>query len=155
MDILLRIDGDEAVPERAVVQVLRRSPIGEQAIDLIPVAPDWTPGGETSSDRGIIPTRVPVHADWDAAEPGTTIEPVAAILPSSVPALLDSARELLAAVPGEDLATVIRELAAAFGGRVDTLQQLNRDAAELGDTLIGGIPEFERLITRADRSSRC
>jgi ABC-type transporter Mla subunit MlaD len=147
VDILLRIDGDEAVPDRAVVQVLRRSPIGEQAIDFIPVAPDWEPeGSEASGDRGIIPARVPVHADWEAAEPGSTIEPVAAVLPSSVPALLDSARELLAAVPGDDLATVIRELADAFGGRADVMRELNRDAAELGATLIDGIPEFERLI---------
>lgn len=146
VEIRLRINGDEAVPQRAVAQVMRRSPIGEQAIDLTPVAPGWDPDDDATGRRRLVPARIPVHADWEAAPEGSTIEPVAAVLPSSVPALLERANDLLTAIPGEDLTTVIRELAAAFDGRVEVMQQLNRNAADLGETLVDGIPEFERLI---------
>lgn len=144
VDITLTIEAAKHVPERAVVQVLRRSPIGEQSIEFIPVTAGWDPEEEDRSR--VIPARVPVDGDWEAASENARIEPIDVVLPSSVPALLDRGRELLAAVDGEDLSTLVVELAAAFGGRTELIQRLNRDAADLGETLVDGIPEFERLI---------
>ncbi len=144
--ISLDIEPEENVPERAVVQVLRRSPIGEQAIDFIPVAPGWEPDGDGSGRASVVPARVPVHADWQPAPHGATIHPVVAVLPSSVPAMLERAETLLVAVDGDDVGVVVRELAAAFDGRTDILRELNRATADLGETLVDGIPEFERLI---------
>jgi ABC-type transporter Mla subunit MlaD len=93
-----------------------------------------------------VPARVPVHAEWEPAGDGATIEPVAAVLPSSVPAMLERAETLLTTVDGDDVGIVIRELADAFDGRTEILRDLNRAAADLGETLVDGIPEFERLI---------
>lgn len=142
VDLELRIGAEEQVPARAVVQIMRRSPIGEQALDLIPVSADWQP----PSEGRIIPTRIPVPQGWEPAQAGSRIDPVAAIAPASVADLLDAADELLTTVDGEDLGTVVHELAAALGGRTDTLKELNRDGAELGETLVDGIPEFQRLL---------
>jgi ABC-type transporter Mla subunit MlaD len=146
VDIRLRIFSDRHIPDPAVAQVLRRSPIGEQAIDFIPVAPDWEPPDGDGPEGRLIAARIPVYADWEPAEAGSRIEPVATVLPSSVPAMLDKAQELLSAVDGPSLGTVIDELGTALDGRTDLLRRMNRDAADLGATFVDGIPEFERLI---------
>lgn len=114
------------VPAEARVQVLRRSPIGEQAIDLKPTGPDWEP-----------------------AEPGAQIEVVEALVPAEIPFLLEQTVELFSAIDNDDLGTVIHELALALEGRGQTLVQLNRDALDLNRTLVAGIPTLERL-TEAD-----
>jgi ABC-type transporter Mla subunit MlaD len=58
--LTLRIHGDFEVPETAVAQVLRRSPIGEQAVELRPT--------ETA---------------WAAAAPDSTIETTETIVPGA------------------------------------------------------------------------
>lgn len=123
----LRIDHPHEVPAEAVVQVLRRSPIGEQTVDFQPVSSPWTP-----------------------AEEGATIDPVEAVIPAEVPFLLEEARQLFAALEVEDVATLVHELAAAVGGRGQTLRELNRDALDLNRTLVSGIPEFERLLDSSE-----
>jgi virulence factor Mce-like protein len=144
VEVVLEVEREHPVPRSAVVQVLRRSPIGEQAVELTPVPPGWR-----ASDR-VVPSRLPVDGDWRAADPGSRLDPAAVVVPSSVPALLDRAERLFAAIPGPQLATVVDELATAVDGRVPTLQQLNRDAAELTGTLATAIPDADRLI-RASR----
>lgn len=121
--LLLRIEGDRSVPTETVVKVLRRSPIGEQAVDFQPVS-----------------------AGWEAAEPGTEIVPTEAIVPAAVPVLLENTRELFAAIDKDDLSTVVLELGTALEGRGPTLKRLNRDSLELNRTFVEGIPEFERVI---------
>lgn len=125
--LTLRIQGSRQVPRDATVQVLRRSPIGEQAVDF-----------------------QPTDADWEPAEPGARIVPVEAIIPAEIPALLENARELFAAIEVDDVATIFQELALALDGRGETLKQLNRDSLELNRTLVDGIPEFERLIIESE-----
>ncbi|MBW3561601.1 MAG: MCE family protein [Actinobacteria bacterium] len=146
VDLELSIEVGEHVPARAVVQILRRSPIGEQALNLIPVTDSWQP----PAGERVIPTRVPIPDRWTPAEPDSRIDPVASVTPASVADLLDRAQELLTQVDGDDLGTVVHELATALGGRTDTLKELNRDSAELGETLIDGIPEFERLLDTSE-----
>lgn len=125
--LTLQIDGEHAVPSEADVQVLRRSPIGEQAVDFQPLA-----------------------ASWEAAEPGSRIEPAEAIVPAPVPFLLEKTAELFEAVDVESVTTVIEELALALDDRGPTLKQLGRDALDLNRTLVDGIPQFEKAIESSD-----
>jgi virulence factor Mce-like protein len=125
--ITLRIQGDQQVPAVATAQVLRRSPIGEQAVELRPVEDDWT-----------------------AAEPDDTIEPVEAIVPAPVPFLLEETVDLFANLDPDAVETVVSELATALDGRGERLRMLSRDSLELQETLVGGIPEFERLLDTSE-----
>lgn len=126
VEIELEIPRQFEVPATATVQVLRRSPIGEQAVDLQPEDADWTP-----------------------AEPGAEIDTIETLVPAEVPFLLDRTVELFSAIDTDDLTTVIHELALALEGRGETLVQLNRDSLDLNRTLVAGIPTLERL-TEAD-----
>ena len=143
---VLELDGKHEAPASALVQVLRRSPIGEQAIELTPVAPDWSP----PTDRQLVPSQVKVADHWTPAPHGSTIDARAVVTPSSVPALLDRAKVLLEHIDGGDLNTIITELAHAVDGRVEEMRNLNRDTAELGTTLANGIPDFDRLIASSE-----
>lgn len=125
--VTLSIDGDQVVPANGRVQVLRRSPIGEQAVDFRPPGPNWA-----------------------AAEPGATIQPDEIKVPAKVPFLLEETRDLFAAVDLDDVTTVVHELALMLDGRADRLKQLNRDSLDLGETLVEGIPEFQRLIDSSE-----
>ncbi len=121
--ITLSINGDDKVPAEADVQVLRRSPIGEQAVDFLPIESGWT-----------------------GAEPGSLIEPREATVPAPVPFLLEQTVRLFETMEVDDVSTIVRELALGLDGRGERLRNLNRDSLELNRTLVGGIPEFERLI---------
>jgi virulence factor Mce-like protein len=125
--LTLRIHGDEAVPETAVAQVLRRSPIGEQAVDLRPV-----------------------ETEWAAAEPGTTIETTETIIPAPVPFLLEETADLFAHLTPDSVGTIVSELSLALDGRGERLRMLNRDSLELQRTLVDGMPEFERLLDTSE-----
>lgn len=124
VELTLRIRPDQRVPADPEVTVLRRSPIGEQAVDLAPPGPAWV-----------------------AAEAGATLEPTARHVPASVPVLLDQTAELFRAIDPDDLSTLVSELAVALDGRGQTLKDLNADSLELNRTLVDGIPAFERMIT--------
>ena len=121
--LTLSINGDQSVPQEADVQVLRRSPIGEQAVDFQPLESGWT-----------------------SAEPGTLVEPRDATVPAPVPFLLEQTVALFEAMEVDDVSTLVRELALGLDGRGERLRNLNRDSLELNRTLVSGIPEFERLI---------
>lgn len=125
--LTLDIDNRFPVPRETRVRVLRRSPIGEQAVDFQPV-----------DDR------------WEAAEPGSRIDPVETQVPAEVPFLLEQTVELFEAIGLEDVTIVFREAADALGGRGETLQALNRSSQDLQRTLVEGIPEFERLIDTSE-----
>ncbi len=66
--LTLEIDGEREVPAEADVKVLRRSPIGEQAIDFHPLAAGWKPaepGVDHRAERGRRPGRGAVPARED------------------------------------------------------------------------------------------
>lgn len=118
----LSIRGDQVVPGDAEVRVLRRSPIGEQAVDLRPNDVPWAP-----------------------AEEGSMIDASSITVPAEVPFLLDQTVELFEAIDLDDVRVVVGELALALDGRGPTLRQLGRDTLDLQRTLVGGIPTLERL----------
>jgi virulence factor Mce-like protein len=121
--LTLRIRADERVPADPAVTVLRRSPIGEQAVDLAPPGPAWV-----------------------AAEADATLEPTARHVPAAVPFLLEQTADLFRAIDPDDLSTLVGELAIALDGRGQTLKDLNADSLELNRTFVDAIPEFERMI---------
>jgi virulence factor Mce-like protein len=125
--ITMRIRGDFEVPATAAAQVLRRSPIGEQAVELRPVEEDWL-----------------------AAEPGDTIETTETIVPAPVPFLLEQTADLFENLTPDSVGTIVSELSVALDGRGERLRMLGRDSLELQRTLVDGMPEFERLIDSSE-----
>lgn len=144
VELLLDIKGDRVVPRHAVVQVLRRSALGEQALNFIPVPPDFDP------PEVLIASAIEAAEGWQAAERGQRIDPVATTFPTEIPPLLDKAVDLLNAIDTDELATVIHELSVAVGGRAELLKELNRDSLDLNTTLVEGIPEFRRLLDSSE-----
>lgn len=141
----MKIGPEQAVPRDTIVQILRRSAIGEQTVNFIPVEPDWEPGEER-----VIPRLVEVDDDWEAASQGTDVVPKYVEYPVTIPVLLENLEHLFDAVDKDSLGTTIHELANAVGGRGETLVDLNRESFELNETLVRGIPDFERLIDSSE-----
>ena len=133
--IHMKINRSEDVPAEGVVQVLRRSPIGEQAVDIRPMGGGWTAIDKSGTDEA---TAIEVSA-------------VETVVPSRVPELLDNTAKLFSAIQTDDLSTVISEVADAFGGRGEEFRMLGRDLLDLQTTLADGIPDFERFIESSDR----
>ncbi|WP_052667948.1 MCE family protein [Nitriliruptor alkaliphilus] len=125
--LTLSIQGDQRVPSPARATVLRRSPIGEQAIDL-----------------------APPETGWEPAERDSRIETTEVTIAPEVANLLDQTVALFSAIDADDVSTVVEELAIALDGRGDTLRRLGRDSLDLNRTLVGGIPEFERLLDASE-----
>lgn len=125
--LTLSIQGDQQVPDPAVTTVLRRSPIGEQAVDLAP------PGG-----------------DWTAAQAGTLIATDGITIAPEVAGLLDETVALFGELEVDDVTTLVGELAVALDGRGERLRRLGRDSLDLQSTLVDGIPEFERLLDTSE-----
>ncbi len=121
--VTIAIDGDKQVPVHSKVRVLRRSPIGEQALDFEPDSAPWQP-----------------------ADHGATIQPSAVELPAEIPFLLRNSKKLFEAINLDDLGTVVHEAALAVGGRGQELRELTEDSLKLQRTLVQGIPQFQRLI---------
>lgn len=128
--IFMKINASDDVPSEGIVQVLRRSPIGEQAVDITPISDDW----------------VAISTDGDSEETAAEVTPTETRVPSRVPELLENTAQLFSAIETDDLATVISETATAFGGRGEDFRQLGRDLMDFQATLADGIPEFERFI---------
>ncbi len=125
--VQMKIQGDQQVPIDADLQVLRRSPIGEQVLDFQPQGPNWTP-----------------------AETGETLRPPSVKVPAEVPFLLEKSAAFLAAVDPESINTILHELALGIGGKGQDLRDLGTDSLDLNRTLVAGIPEFERLIDTSE-----
>ena len=125
--LTLKIQGDQRIPDPAVTTVLRRSSIGEQAVDL-----------------------APPNVDWTAAEPDTEITPQDITIAPEVAGLLDETVALFSEIGEDELGVVIEELAIGLDGRGDRLRRLGRDSLDLQRTLVDGIPEFERLLETSE-----
>ncbi len=117
-----------SVPERATVRILRRSPIGEQAVELTPVPAEG----------------------WQPVARGGDVEVEEAIETTTVQELLQNTVALFEQVSPENTATIIRELAIAFDGRADIIRDLNDSTLDLGETILAGQDEFRRLLATSE-----
>lgn len=116
------------VPENARVRIIRRSPVGEQAVEITPVPAE----------------------DWTAVEPGEAITVDETVAPTTVEGLLDNTVELFREVSPENTATIIRELAIAFDGRADLIRELNDASLDFGETILEGQDEFRRVLATSE-----
>jgi virulence factor Mce-like protein len=125
--LTLSIQGDQRVPDPARATVLRRSPIGEQAVDL-----------------------APPEGDWQVAERDTVLATTDITIAPEVVGLLEKTVDLFSTIEPTDVTILVEELAVALDGRGDRLTRLGRDSRDLQRTLVGGIPEFERLLDTSE-----
>lgn len=128
VELTFNVQPQFPVPETARVRIIRRSPVGEQAVELTPVpAEGWQPlarGGEITVDEAVQAT--------------------------SVQALLENTATLFEQVSPENTATIISELATALDGRADIIRDLNDASLDLGETLLEGQEEFRRLLATSE-----
>lgn len=119
----LAIDDGERVPVDSDVTVLRRSPIGEQALNFRP----RTPSGR-------------------AVGPGERIVALDAVTPVPVQRLLEKASEVFEPVDGERAGALVHELAETVRGRKDDIRALIRDGGRLSAALAGNADDIERFF---------
>lgn len=128
VELAFDIQPQFSVPEEANLRIVRRSPIGEQAVDLVPLPPQgWKPlerdGTVTVAD----------------ARPSPTVED-----------LLTATVELFREVSPENTATIIHELATAFEGRSDVLKELNRATVDVGETILAEQDTIRRFLDTSE-----
>ena len=117
----MMIDPGIEVPVGTTAVAVRRSPIGDMVVELIPG------DGASLGDGG----RIPVSDTRPAPDAGKTVEVLA---------------DLLHAVPSEDLSTLVSEAAAAVRGRGDDLARLSAVTAGLPERILQVRTELESLI---------
>ncbi|CAN5127133.1 hypothetical protein BH23ACT9_BH23ACT9_14120 [soil metagenome] len=120
------INNDVAVPRGVEVVVLRQSAVGEQALDIRPVA---ATGPSTRF-----------------YEEGDVIEPGSVVLPTKTQELLELANRVFGPVDEENAAIVVRELADAFRGRSTDLQRILVDSAVLSEAVADNGTDYDRLF---------
>ena len=122
----LAINDGEEVPSDADVVVLRRSPIGEQALDFRPRRADSLP-----------------------LEAGQRIVALDATTPVPVQRLLQQADEVLQPVDGERAGVLVAELADAVRGRGDDIRGLMQDGARLSEAVARNQADVERFFEQS------
>jgi ABC-type transporter Mla subunit MlaD len=148
--IQMDINRDRDIPRHVFVQVLRRSPIGEQAVELTPAPADWEPDG----DDAFAARDVPRAEGWPALEEGEEFDVRGVSVPASVPEVLRLAQDLITSVDEEALSTVLGELGTAFDGRDQVLRDLTDDAVGVSDTLLAASGDIERLLEVSEPTLR-
>ena len=148
--IVMDVTRDRDVPRHALVQVLRRSPIGEQAVELTPVPDDW----EADGDDAFVARDVPRAEGWPTLEDGEQIDVRGVSVPSSVPEVLRLAQDLLTSVDEEALVTIVGELGTALDGRDRVLRDLTDDAVGVSETLLAADDDIERLLEVSEPTLR-
>jgi len=120
---VLGINNGEEIPSDARVTVLRRSPIGEQALDF------------RASDSPSAPL-----------QPGDRIAAFDAVTPVPVQRLLEKADDLLDPVDGARAGVLIAELADTFRGRHDDVRSLIVDSGRLSEALAANQTDIARFF---------
>jgi virulence factor Mce-like protein len=148
--ITMDIDRDRDIPRHVFVQVLRRSPIGEQAVELTPAPADWEP----EADDAFAARDVPRAEGWPALKEGEEFDVRGVSVPASVPEVLRLAQDLITSIDEEALSTVLGELGTAFDGRDQVLRDLTDDAVSVSDTLLAASDDIERLLEVSEPTLR-
>ena len=121
------------IPLDVDVVVLRRSPIGEQALDIRPVG------------RPTAGTMQPVAQDFYA--PGATLRISNLVLPPEVQELFETTVRVLAPVDAESTGKLVSELADTVRGRRDDIRGILRDSADLGEAIADEGEDYDRLFS--------
>lgn len=120
----MALDPGVDVPHGSQLLITRRSPIGDLIIEI-------TPGSGAPLGNG---GHIPVASTSPPPDAGRTVEILA---------------DLLAAVPGDDLQTVVHELSTALDGRGDDLARLSVASADLPERILEVNRELTDLLETA------
>lgn len=127
VEVTVELDPRTTVPANVEAKVIRASAVGEQRLELVSVG---EPTDEVLPDGATVPT---------ADDP----------IPPDVAEVLETVEELLAALPAEDLNTVVHELAVGVDGRADDLKAITRALDQIGADVIELDPELRALLARS------
>jgi virulence factor Mce-like protein len=122
----LGINEGEQVPVGAQVVVLRRSPVGEQAIDFRPAG---------------MPTAF--HQAGDVVDGSQAVTPVA------VQRLLSLADEVFEPIDEDSAAALVSTLADAVRGRRDDLRAIITDSARFSEAVADNGQDYDRLFAES------
>ncbi|MGH9244559.1 MAG: MCE family protein [Acidimicrobiales bacterium] len=132
VEVVLEIDRGVVLPADVSAAVRRKSAVGEPFVDLAPFdgsasgGPPYLEGGD----------RIPI-------ERTTT--------PLSYAELFDAIDDLVAAVPVDDLRTLIHELSLGLDGRSTSLRTILQSADDLTGTLAENAPLLDQVVTELTR----
>ena len=120
----LSIDEGHRIPRDVDVVILRRSAVGEQAIDFRP-------------HEG---------AGNDFFEPGETVTPADVVTPVEVQRLLTLADEVFGPVDPQNAGKLVAELADIVRGRRDDIRSIITDSAEFSADIADNGADYDRLF---------
>ena len=132
--IELAMEAEVKIPHDVNVVVLRRSPIGEQALDIRPVEAASAANDETQ------------FVAENFYEPGSTIEISELVLPPEVQELFETAVRVLAPVDAENTGALISELADTVRGRKEDIRSIIRDSGDLSEAIANEGEDYDRLF---------
>lgn len=124
VEVHLTIDEDKRIPRDVDVVILRRSAVGEQALDFRP-------------HEG---------AGEDFYEAGDVVEPADVVTPVEVQRLLTLADEVFAPVDPENAAKLVGEIADIVRGRRDDLRSIITDSAEFSSDIADNGESYDQLF---------
>ncbi|HVM18699.1 MAG TPA: MCE family protein, partial [Egibacteraceae bacterium] len=124
VEIELAIDEGRRIPRDVDVVILRRSAVGEQAIDFRPRE----------------------GAGEDYFEPGDVVEPGSVVTPVEVQRLLTLADEVFSPVDPENAGKLVSEMADIVRGRRDDIRSMISDSAEFSADIADNGQDYDRLF---------
>ena len=124
VEVTIDLDPGKTVPSDAEARIIRASAVGEQRVDFTPTKGGM---GEPVPDGGTVP------AAADAAPPEISV-------------VLDKANQLIAALPVDDLNTVVHEAAVAFRGRSDEMRAFAPEIDTFNRKFLEHETEFRKLL---------
>jgi phospholipid/cholesterol/gamma-HCH transport system substrate-binding protein len=129
--VTMAIERGHHIPRGSTANIQRKSAIGEQFIDFYP------PKGE-DANRGVL------KAGDHISKNNTTV-------PLEFAEFLRSASALLAALPPDDVGTIVHETAVGLDGRADSLRQLAVAGDKLTATLASRTAALDRISANGGR----
>lgn len=123
------------VPNNVEASIFRANAVGEQRVD-------YSIQGGGDELRG-------QHARAAEAEPlenGDVVPPADNPLPPDLNRFLLVLEDLVAALPEDDLNTVVHEASAGIAGRAEDIHSLVRDLTAFSEEFLRSEPEFRRLL---------
>ncbi|MFN8019206.1 MAG: MlaD family protein [Acidimicrobiales bacterium] len=122
--VTVDLDPSTTVPAGVETKIVRASAVGEQRLELASTGPH---PGKPLPDGAVVPA---------APDP----------IPPDVADVLQATDRFLAALPPDDLNTLVHELALGVDGRAEDLRSINRSLAAIDDDVIAEEPDVRKLL---------
>jgi virulence factor Mce-like protein len=124
VNVALSIDETRKIPTKIDAVILRRSAVGEQAIDFRP----YEDSGE------------------EFFKPGDVVDPRDVVTPVEVQRLLTLADEVFSPVDPENAGKLVSELADIVRGRRDDIRSIISDSAEFSSDIADNGADYDKLF---------